>query len=275
MPLILTYTARTPIPIELDGVTPDRLAAFAHTEIQKLTVFEGNRKVALGELFTISGDATDQQLIIQGDLSGVHWIGAGMRAGHLRVEGPAGRHLGSGLAGGVIEVSGSVQGWAGAEMRRGLIRISGNAGNCAGGALPGSIRGMTGGTLLIHGNCGDEAGLCMRRGLIAIAGSVGECAGRNLIAGTLVATGACARRAGAGMRRGTLVLAGGCTAELLPGFSFSGQLQLTVMRLLERRLQSLQFPLAGASLNRCQAVWRGDLASKGLGEILLPVDSIA
>ena len=98
MPLILTYTARTPIPIELDGVTPDRLAAFADTEIPKLTVFEGNRKVALGELFTISGDATDQQLIIQGDLSGVHWIGAGMRAGYLRDVGLLDERVGRGHA---------------------------------------------------------------------------------------------------------------------------------------------------------------------------------
>ncbi|MFN5197380.1 MAG: formylmethanofuran dehydrogenase subunit C [Planctomyces sp.] len=275
MPLTLTLTADTTIPIELEGVTPEKCAGTPASEIPRITVFEGNRKVPLGELFHISGDASDQQLIFRGDLRGVHWIGAGMRSGNIRVEGSAGRHLGSGLAGGRIDVAGDVGGWVAAEMRRGLIRVHGNAGNCAGGALPGSIRGMTGGTLLIHGNCGDEAGLAMRRGLIAIAGAPGEFAGRNMIAGTLIAGGRCGRRAGAGMRRGTLVLAGGSQSPLLPGFSYSGQLQLTTVRLLQKHLHSLNFPIEHPHLCTKMAIHRGDLASRGLGEILLPPESTA
>jgi formylmethanofuran dehydrogenase subunit C len=275
MPLTLTLIADTSIPIELEGVTPEKCASATVSEIARINVFEGNRNVPLGDLFHISGNPSDQQLIFQGDLSGVHWIGAGMQSGHIRVEGPAGRHLGSGLAGGRIDVAGSVGGWVAAEMRRGLIRVHGNAGNCAGGALPGSIRGMTGGTLLIHGNCGDEAGLAMRRGLIAIAGSPGEFAGRNMIAGTLIAAGRCGRRAGAGMRRGTLVLAGGSLTPLLPGFCYSGQLHLTVVRLLQKRLQALNFPLQIPQLSTPLAIHRGDLAARGQGEILLPPESVA
>jgi len=274
MPLTLTLTADTTFPIELEGVTPEKCAGTPASEIPRITVFEGNRKVPLGELFHISGDASDQQLIFRGDLRGVHWIGAGMRSGNIRVEGSAGRHLGSGLAGGRIDVAGDVGGWVAAEMRRGLIRVHGNAGNCAGGALPGSIRGMTGGTLLIHGNCGDEAGLAMRRGLIAIAGAPGEFAGRNMIAGTLLTGGTCGPRAGAGMRRGTLVLAAGSDAPLLPAFSFSGTLELITTRLLQKRLLSLVFPVDPAVLDARLAVYRGDLSVRGMGEIILPAEFV-
>ncbi|MFM7164691.1 MAG: formylmethanofuran dehydrogenase subunit C [Planctomycetaceae bacterium] len=274
MPLILSPVSDTTTPIELEGLTPDRCASLSTSEIQNFTCFEGNRKRRLADLFHISGTASDLQLVLQGDLSRVHWIGAGMRSGSVRIEGDAGRHLGSSMSGGVIEVTGNTAGWAGAEMRKGLIRIRGNAGQFAGGALPGSIRGMTGGTLLIHGNCGDEAGLAMRRGLIAIAGSAGEFAGRNMIAGTLLTGGRCGRRAGAGMRRGTLVLTAGSDCPLLPGFRHSATLQLTTIRLLQKRLLSLDFPVDPAQLNAPLSVYRGDLAAKGLGEIILPAESV-
>ena len=274
MPLTLTRISDTTVPIELEGLTPDRCASLSTSEIQNFTCFEGNRKRRLADLFQIAGTASDLQLVLQGDFSAVHWIGAGMQSGKILVKGDAGRHLGSSMTGGEIEVTGNAAGWAGAEMRRGLIRIRGNAGHCAGGALPGSVRGMTGGTLLIHGHCGDEAGLAMRRGLIAIAGSTGEFAGRNMIAGTLLTGGTCGPRAGAGMRRGTLVLAAGSDAPLLPAFSFSGILELVTTRLRQKRLLSLSFPVAPAVPGARLAVFRGDLSARGMGEIILPAEFV-
>ncbi|MGV2341704.1 MAG UNVERIFIED_CONTAM: hypothetical protein LVR18_49630 [Planctomycetaceae bacterium] len=99
MPLILSPVSDTTTPIELEGLTPDPCASLSTSEIQNFTCFEGNRKRRLADLFHISGTASDLQLVLQGDLSRVHWIGAGMRSGSIRIEGDAGRHLGSSMSG--------------------------------------------------------------------------------------------------------------------------------------------------------------------------------
>jgi len=55
----------------------------------------GSPSLPLAELFRASGDPTDERIELRGDLSGVHWIGAGMDRGEIRVVGHAGRHVGS------------------------------------------------------------------------------------------------------------------------------------------------------------------------------------
>lgn len=77
------------------------------------------------------------------------------------------------------------------------------------------------------------------------------------------------------MRRGTLLLAGGSHSPLLPSFSFSGLVQLPIVQLLQKHLHTLNFPLAHQQLRTKLAVHRGDLAARGLGEILLPPESVA
>ena len=44
------------VPVEVEKVIPDRVAGKTLGEILKLTVYEGNRKRTLGELFEVSGE---------------------------------------------------------------------------------------------------------------------------------------------------------------------------------------------------------------------------
>ena len=80
-------------------------------------------------MFSVAGDAGDKRFDFEGNLSGVHWIGAHMRTGQIHIHGPAGRHLGSELRGGEIHVEGDAGDWIGCEMRGGLIHVQGNAGH--------------------------------------------------------------------------------------------------------------------------------------------------
>src|SRR5437868_13310433 len=102
MPLRLTLRAKTSVPLEVEDITPDAVRGKSLAEIEKLEVFEGNVKTRLAEFFSISGEAADDVHEWEGDLSGVHWIGAKMQNGRIVVQGNAGRHIGSEMRGGEI-----------------------------------------------------------------------------------------------------------------------------------------------------------------------------
>jgi formylmethanofuran dehydrogenase subunit C len=268
MPLRLRYTARTTIPVEVEGLTPAAVRGRALAEIEKLPVFHGNRQVPLAELFAASGSADDLTLEFEGDVSGVHWIGAGMEKGTIHVRGSAGRHVGSGMRGGEIHVDGDAGDWLAAELRGGLIHVRGRAGHQAGAAYRGSRRGVTGGTILIHGGAGDELGLAMRRGLIAVGGDCGDAPARNMLAGTVLVLAGCGRWPAANMRRGTLALLGGEPVELLPTFRRACRLRPAMLPLLLAELRRHGFPcderLASAECTH----YCGDLVDLGRGEVL-------
>ena len=121
MSLQLTYKSESTIPVDAEGLVPDRVCGHRLGEIERLTLLHGNRRVPLAELFRVSGDAEDGQLDWEGDLSRVHGIGSGLSAGTLRVHGSAGRHVGSRMTGGRIEVRGDVGDGLGSEMQGGEI----------------------------------------------------------------------------------------------------------------------------------------------------------
>src|SRR5947208_433701 len=100
MPLRLTLRARTTVPLEVEGITPDAVRGKSLAEIEKLEVFEGNVKSKLADFFSVSGEAVDEVQEWEGDLSGVHWMGAKMQSGRVVVHGNAGRHVGSEIRGG-------------------------------------------------------------------------------------------------------------------------------------------------------------------------------
>lgn len=268
MTLKLAYHGETPVPVEIEGLTPDWACDKSLAEIERLEIFHGNRKIPLAEMFRVSGDAADKQFEFEGNLSGVHWIGAHMTSGLIHVHGPAGRHVGSEMSGGEIFVHGDTRGWVGAEMHGGFIHVHGNAGHLAGAAYRGSAKGMTGGMLLIDGNAGNEIGLTMRRGLIAIGGSAGDMIGFNMIAGTVLVFGESGIRPGAGMRRGTIGLLGPNPPPLLPSFRYAATFQPQVMSLLLRDIRSRGLKIDEALLSSEFDVYQGDLVSVGKGEIL-------
>src|SRR5689334_9769090 len=134
MSITLTYRGATSLPVEVEGLVPDWACDKSLAEIERFEVFHGNRKVALAELFSIAGDAADKRIDFEGELGGVHWIGAQMRSGEIHVHGRVGRHLGSEMRGGAIVVDGDAADWVGCEMRGGRIHIRGSAGNFVGAA---------------------------------------------------------------------------------------------------------------------------------------------
>jgi len=270
MPLQLTYRSTTEVPVEVPGIVPDKVRALSLVEIERLPIFYGNQRVLLADLFTVRGQGDDGRIDFDGDLSGVHWIGAGMTEGTVVVHGNAGRHVGSEMTGGSIEVAGNASDWVGGEMHGGLIRIRGNAGNLIGAAYRGSRRGMTGGTLLVGGNVGDEIGHTMRRGLLAVAGNCGDFAGINMIAGTILVFDSAGIRLGAGMRRGTIGVMGRQRPELLPTFRPGARARILVLELVLRELRKLNFAFDPSLLSAEYQLSHGDLLTTGRGEVVWP-----
>jgi formylmethanofuran dehydrogenase subunit C len=269
MPLRLTYRAATSVPVEVEGLTPDWACDKSLGIIERFEVFHGNCKLPLAEMFAVSGDAGDKRFEFEGNLAGVHWIGAHMQSGQIHIHGRAGRHLGSEMEGGEIIVDGDAGGWVGAEMHGGFIHVRGSAGHLVGAAYRGSRKGMTGGTLLIDGDAGNEVGHTMRRGTIAIGGTAGDMLGFNMIAGTVLVFGKCGIRPGAGMRRGTIALFGPNPPTLLPTFRYGSTFQPLAMRLLLRNLRGKDFAIDDALFTTNLTLYHGDVVALGKGEIFL------
>ncbi len=267
MPIKLTYLGETSVPVEVEGLTPDWTCDKSLAEIERFDIFHGNRKVRLAEMFAVAGGVGDKRIDFEGNLAGVHWIGAHMRSGQIYVRGTAGRHVGSELRGGEIRVEGDAGGWVGCEMRGGLIHVLGDAGHMVGAALRGSAKGMTGGTILIDGNAGNEIGFSMQQGLIAIGGEAGDMLGYNMTDGTMLVMGNCGNRPGAGMRGGTIGLFGQTTPAILPSFQFNRTSQPDKFRLVVLDLRSKGSQMDDSRLPAEVDVYLGDLVESGTGEI--------
>jgi formylmethanofuran dehydrogenase subunit C len=265
---MLKLTLRVPstIPLELDGITPERVAGLSPLDVAKLSVQYGNLTEPLGEFFDVRPDPHRlADLHVAGDTRNVKHVGAGMTTGRVFAEGPVGLHAGAGMRGGSLVLDSGAAGWLGAEMKGGYIEVRGHAGDQAGAAYRGSRRGMTGGTIVIRGTAGDELGLLMRRGLIVVERTCGEFAGASMIAGTLVLLGEVGERCGAGMKRGTVLTK--CEPLLPPSFRYSCDARSTFVPMLLSELRKLHIttpPAFGASV-RC---FRGDLLTGGKGEVL-------
>lgn len=268
--LKLTLRAASPIPLELDGISPERVAGLSPLEVARLPVQHGNRAEPLGEFFDVTTRVTTASraadLQFAGDTRDVKGIGAGMTGGFVYVENDAGMHAGAGMTGGELIIDSGAGDWLGAEMRGGSIEVRGSASDQVGAAYRGSRRGMTGGTIHVRGNAGDELGLLMRRGLIVVDGEAGEFAGASMIAGTLALLGGAGGRLGAGMKRGTILTKG--TPRLPPSFRFACDYSPAYLALLTRQLGALADvlpPRFGVGGVGC---WRGDLLTGGRGEVL-------
>ena len=272
MTLVLSYRSPGPVPVEIEGVTPQALRGETLDEIRRRQIFQGNRKVALGDFFAVSGDSADESLRLEGELSGVHWVGAKMQRGQIYIDGDVGRHVGSEMTGGRIEVAGNAGDWLGGEMHGGRIRVRGRAGHLTGAAYRGSSRGMTGGTILVAGDVGNEIGHTMRRGLLVVGGNVGDLAAFNMLAGTILICGEGGIRHAAGMKRGTLAFLGQWAPELLPTFRFACRYQPTVLTVLLRELRLQGFPVGDDLLSTQFDLYNGDLIEGGRGEILIRAD---
>jgi formylmethanofuran dehydrogenase subunit C len=252
--LTLTLREQPDVPLEAEVLTPDRLVG----DIAALPLWHGKERTRVGEFFEVSGGGDDVRL--EGDLSRVRFVGAGMTAGRLTVAGDVGMSAGAGMRGGELRIEGDAGDHAGAGMRGGTLTIRGSAGRCG--------ERMRGGEIVVHGDAGPHAGAGMRRGLIAVGGRAGEAAGLRMLAGTIVAVGGVGPHAGAGMRRGSIVTT---TAEPLSTFKFSCVFRPPYLRLYLRRLRALGLPVE--PLDGRFARWCGDGLELNRGEILILEDA--
>ena len=255
------------LPIEVDGITPDRLVSMPLSDIPTLPIHHGNRILELGDLFSVSGDPTDGNVHWQGNLASVHGIGRHMKSGAMSIESNVGRHVGSEMQGGSLTVVGDAGDFAGCEMSGGTIRIHGSAGNLVGAAYRGSPRGMRGGRIFVDGNAGSEIGHSMRRGMIVVAGDSGDAPGYSMLAGTIIINGRSGIRPGAGMRRGTIILNQLDQPELLPTFSLACETRPEIFRILQRDLHSTGFDKFRPIADQPFAIFNGDQLEGGRGEI--------
>lgn len=262
----LTIRAPSSIPLELEGILPERVSGLSPLEVAKLPVQHGNRSVPLGDFFDVTPDTGRiADLHFAGDTRNVRHIGAGMACGTIFAEGPVGMHAGAQMSGGSLVLDAGAADWLGAEMKGGEIEVRGRAGDQVGAAYRGSRRGMTGGLIVIRGTAGDELGLLLRRGQIVVEGACGEFAGASMIAGTLVLLGEVGERCGAGMKRGTILTAR--EPRLPPSFRFACDYHpaFVPMLLAELRKLRVSLPEGFGQGVRC---FRGDLLNGGRGEVL-------
>jgi formylmethanofuran dehydrogenase subunit C len=264
--LTLTLREAPAAPVLAERLSPDRLAGAGRSDVERLELWHGNRRAAVGDLFAVAG-AGDGDLRVEGDVARIAGIGAGMAGGRLTIDGDAGPHVGAGMSGGEIEVTGDAGDWAGAEMQGGRLVVRGAAGRRLGGAYAGSRAGMRGGEILVHGDAGGELGAGVRRGLIAVGGRAGDAAGLSALAGTIVVFGALGAKAGAGMRRASIVAMS--EPELLPTYARAATYRPLFVRLILRRLRELGLRVADAQIDGRYTRWSGDALELNRGEILI------
>ena len=266
MATALTLHTQPQAPLEAECIAPQHLAGLSLSNIEKLELMHGNRKVKLGDFFKVGGDG-GTELQLEGDLSLVKLVGTGMSEGKITIEGNVGMHLGCGMSGGEIAVNGNANDWVGPEMSGGRITIKGNAGHMVGSAYRGQAVGISGGEILIHGSVKNELGGSMRRGLIAVGGDAGDFAGVNMIAGTLIILGRLGIRSGAGMKRGSIVCFN--EADILPTFKHICTYHPLFLRIYLLHLRALGFPIEDKYLHGRYERWCGDGIELNRGEILL------
>ncbi len=274
MALELTYFGETSTPVEIEGLTPDWACDKSTAEIERFELFHGNRRVPLAEMFRVRGSADDRRIDLFGDLSGVHWLGAGIASGEMHVHGSVGRHAGSHMRGGTLQIAGNAAGWLGTALAGGLIHVRGNAGDLVGAADLGATRGMTGGTILVDGDAGHEVGRGMRRGVIAIGGAAGDLVGFNMLAGTVLVFGGCGSRVGAGMRRGTIGVLGPTAPVLLPTFRHATALRPQFLAVILRHLRSQGLTIDDSLFTTEFEIYHGDQLTLGRGELLVRCGAI-
>jgi formylmethanofuran dehydrogenase subunit C len=262
----LTLRAEPDVAIELDGVTPDRLASLSEREIAALPVFAGPRTAALGDFFDVRGGRSPQ-VRFEGTLTNVNGIAATMNGGEVLVEGDAGDRVGADMKAGSLDVRGSVGDDAGMAMAGGVLTVTGDAGDRLGAAAPGAAKGMTGGEIIVHGSAGADAGARARRGLIVVGGDTGSFPARAMIAGTLVVVGRTGSEPGRSSKRGTIIAVGGITVPESYWFACTFRpphVRLT-MTYLRRHYRVGVDERIAAGLYRRHC---GDAGAPGRGEIL-------
>ena len=98
--ITLTPLKKFKYPVYAECINPDVFQGKDTTEIANLALCEGNQSKKLSDLFKIEEDnAATPNITINGDVSEVRRIGAGMKTGEIVINGNVGMHLGEKMAG--------------------------------------------------------------------------------------------------------------------------------------------------------------------------------
>jgi formylmethanofuran dehydrogenase subunit C len=267
--IALTLKATPSLRVDMRGIAPLSLAAANPDSIGQHTVWHGNERVALADLFAIKVRERKEPaptLRLVGDLSRFDRIGWAMDGGRIEIEGDAGDYLGALMTTGEIHCTRDGGMFAGCEMAGGGMLVEGSVGDFAAATQPGSMEGMRGGALIVRGNAGERLGDRMRRGLLAVLGNAGDFAASRLVAGTVAIGGSLGAHPAFGMRRGTLLLAQ-VQPQLASTFVPSVHDISVYWHLLARQISACGGPFEGLGA-RLPRRLVGDLAVDGKGEVL-------
>lgn len=261
----LTLKAPLTARVDASNLLPAAFAGASAAEVAARTVPFGTGVALVGDLFEVAASEGDA-LVLSGDPR-LDYVGAGLAAGEIRVEGSVGAAAGSGMSGGRLVISGDAGDGLAAGLTGGRIQVFGNAGKNVGGPRPGERQGMRGGVVSIAGRVGDGLGARLRGGLILVAGDAGAGAADGLLAGTLAVAGRLGPGAGRGMKRGSILVSSAPEA-LAPGFAEAGPQDFVALRLLARRVPELA-ALFGGELSGRAVRLVGNRLAGGEGEILV------
>lgn len=261
----LTLRAPLSARVDLTGIAPAALAGLSQAEVERLRIPFGASIALLADVFDVAREEGDA-LRVSGDPR-LDFVGAGLAAGEIVVDGPVGACAASRMTGGRLLIGGDAGDGLAAGLAGGTVHVAGSAGGGVGGALSGERQGMTGGIVQIAGSAGARLGARLRGGLVMVGGDAGPQAADGLIAGTLAVAGALGPGAGRGMKRGTLLLAR-TPAALAPGFVDTGPQDFIMLALLARRVPQLA-ALFGRVLPQRAARLVGDRLAGGEGEVLV------
>ena len=131
MAVEIIQQVRTELTLDFRGVTPVKVVKLNESDIRRIPIGIGNRRVELGELFNVCNSkakASQPAIRLVGDYSKARNVGREMCGGNLKVQGNVGSCLGAQMSGGAITCSGSAGDYVGSQMSGGTIRVQGNVG---------------------------------------------------------------------------------------------------------------------------------------------------
>lgn len=262
--MILTLKKPTLRAIDMSPITTELITTDWDT-ILRTPLKVGTEDVPLGKLFALTAE-NEESLIIRSSHPCLKYVGAGMSAGELIVEGDAGDYCAYAMRGGSVRVQGSVGIHAACDMTGGSLFVRDNAGDALGGARTGVTKGFNGGEIIVGGNTGARVGERMRRGTLIVLGDCGDYCAAQMIAGTIVVLGKPGRNTGYEMRRGTVILSG--TSDFDDTFFARSGAHTSFMPLLARYLRNLDQRLQDIP-DHCRKRYIGDISVGGLGEVLV------
>ena len=102
MPLILPWRSSTTFPVDGSLLKPESFRERTSTDAARDPPRVGNATADLGDLFDIEGDAADESLVVEGELTHVYKLGRGMTRGQLKIRGDVGPQVGAEMTGGVL-----------------------------------------------------------------------------------------------------------------------------------------------------------------------------